>query len=1247
METIVFENMTQVLEKLGAVDKGRYFMCACPKCEHKEAYIQKQAPNFVNCNRKNNCGVTTYLKYSSQDVRADLLPPEPKTFTEHQQKQLTILTEYFDLNNKMLEAYGKERIELFSEGVINYLGSRGINFDTIRASNVDILIMDNLKTFTQVNDFSAVIDEKYSNDWAKKRNVLFGIRNPETNQIERILARTTDQNEPIKELQLMLKNEGTLVTQIGNRNSNDVYVTESIIDGLSLLEVNSDAYILAMTGTNGVNYTAEYLNRNAKIFENKNINILLDADNAGFKASERFLDVVEGLEVVNLTSTFPKGEDLNSLLQKDNGKSLKGFLENIVVTINQQNLLEKIQRELKTSNDLSFIGDNKEHFMYFDDRNTILHVNATILNKAEAEFIQENSFIKLQLDGDNLILTSNELYEIPRSIENELIKLEFNPDEAMIQDVEYIYPDSKKLNSDDFENNLEAFLEKQGLLPSREQPFNPISVSKDIKVSKQDELNFSQVTTSKSEVIFEKTEPDIVDLISDITIMRVAGSKEITFDIMPPIIRGDVKPGRDYIFKEENANDYVFFEKNDRGISERLSIPKAEFERIKSLLIFEQPELNVTQVSSPIKDLTFENVKHGDFDLLYKIDDNLARRNHQNNSFSDYNGKINEEVVIPYLQEFVKEFEPLVTMENVDALNTRLQDYNKLLVDLNENVFRANKIPSAMIAGPARFPVSKKEQQNERIHKLLGEIHSDDGKRARFIKNTYEMYDEKLINKKQEQKANLSQKAESAGFKTFYKELDNNNSIAGYGIDLEDNRVYIKTNGKPEVEIRGLFKKAGLRWSPKNIRWQRQLTDNALYSLENRLFKPLDIEIDRNSFRNINDLTSNTIVVKNITTPSKNTTINNMSEALQVENMQKVFKENTMQNNHKDKVIENLMTKYRETKDVAVAKELYAELKMGVEKAFNDPKSYINQLQVMEQLSRYSINNQSLLATQMNSKKIPEDQLAFVNTYDGWKKRGYNVKKNEKAMLVVAPQNIKVYKKGNEINLLSKATDEDKKLIIDGVIKPIDITRYRIQASVFHASQTNIPEEKLNEMNLNVKTTDKDFSEQFEYLKHFVEDKGILVQTRDLAGPKGSVLKQGDNDYRIFLDSNNSVEQNIKTLVHEYAHVYMEHLATDKNISHTEAEIQAESVAFMISNKLGLDTSDYSFNYIASYAAEKSNDLLEKHFKTINKAFNNIMDDFQTYNGKLLAPNLEANKSPQLSLNQDVAKMPQFEVELV
>ena len=236
--------------------------------------------------------------------------------------------------------------------------------------------------------------------------------------------------------------------------------------------------------------------------------------------------------------------------------------------------------------------------------------------------------------------------------------------------------------------------------------------------------------------------------------------------------------------------------------------------------------------------LTFKNVISKNFDLEYEIPREVGEHYESLVSFNrgyDFNKEIREFVI-----SFVEQFSEFLTPENEQQLNERLVNYNKLVVELKTNILKATTIPSVMICGPANYPTRKKQKEEERIYQLESELYSKNGKHARYIENTRKMFDPVLIDQKIEIDKKRKEKAEEKGWNDFYKEL-NHEELAGYGFDVENNRLYLVTYGKPSDDVRALLKKAALRWSPRNKRWQRILTVNAINSVNRNVMNGLGL----------------------------------------------------------------------------------------------------------------------------------------------------------------------------------------------------------------------------------------------------------------------------------------------------------------------------------------------------------------------------------------------------------------------
>ncbi|UDM70158.1 hypothetical protein [Vagococcus fluvialis] len=244
-----------------------------------------------------------------------------------------------------------------------------------------------------------------------------------------------------------------------------------------------------------------------------------------------------------------------------------------------------------------------------------------------------------------------------------------------------------------------------------------------------------------------------------------------------------------------------------------------------------------------MSELTFKNVMNDDFELEHTISQSVGENYERLTSFRrgrDFNAEVKS-----YMKSFVADFSEFLNADNEAAMNERLVKYNKLVAELKTTILSATKVPSIMISGGSNYPAHKKRKEEERIHSLESELYSDNGKHARFIENTRKMFDPVLKKQAEDVEKMRKQRSEEKGWETFFKEVEHE-EIEGYGIDVDDNRIYIQTYNKPSPELRAVLKACALRWSPKNVRWQRILTQNAINSLQHNLKTSVGIEIEVN-----------------------------------------------------------------------------------------------------------------------------------------------------------------------------------------------------------------------------------------------------------------------------------------------------------------------------------------------------------------------------------------------------------------
>ena len=222
----------------------------------------------------------------------------------------------------------------------------------------------------------------------------------------------------------------------------------------------------------------------------------------------------------------------------------------------------------------------------------------------------------------------------------------------------------------------------------------------------------------------------------------------------------------------------------------------------------------------------------------------------------------------------------------------------------------------------------------------------------------------------------------------------------------------------------------------------------------------------------------------------------------------------------------------------------------------------------------YSLNNTLLILAQ-------KPDATLVAGYNAWQ-RNFNrhVDKGERGLIILAPVTSKI------TQLMDKA-DEDGNPILDENDDPIKEERVINQlrfttTTVFDISQTS--GEPLPSLIHNL-TGSSD-----EILAFIDSVKNICTIPIDYHSPsKDAVLAGGAKGYysiaedKIVLNMELEDMQIAKTLIHEYSHSIL-HKKTDKDSD--QREIEAESLAFVLCDHFGIDTSDYSFGYIASYAAQ-------------------------------------------------------------
>lgn len=270
------------------------------------------------------------------------------------------------------------------------------------------------------------------------------------------------------------------------------------------------------------------------------------------------------------------------------------------------------------------------------------------------------------------------------------------------------------------------------------------------------------------------------------------------------------------------------------------------------------------------------------------------------------------------------------------------------------------------------------------------------------------------------------------------------------------------------------------------------------------------------------------------------------------------------------------------------------KLEQGVQDVFSS-ENYIQYLKTMSKFHQYSLNNIILINMQRPG-------ATMVAGYNAWKKHHErNVIKGEKGIRILAPSPYKTKR------LVAKTDPLTRKAILDKDGKPIMeekeviVPAYKV-VSVFDVSQTEGKE--LPTLGVDELTGEVEKYETFFEALNRSCPVPINFEAID-TGAKGYFSHQNN---AIAINLGMSQLQTVKTTVHEMAH---QKLHSDPSIkqSRSSKEVEAESVAYVVCQHYGLDTSEYSFAYVAGWSEGKETPELKESLDIIRKAASEMITD--------------------------------------
>ena len=291
-------------------------------------------------------------------------------------------------------------------------------------------------------------------------------------------------------------------------------------------------------------------------------------------------------------------------------------------------------------------------------------------------------------------------------------------------------------------------------------------------------------------------------------------------------------------------------------------------------------------------------------------------------------------------------------------------------------------------------------------------------------------------------------------------------------------------------------------------------------------------------------------------------------------------------------------------------KEITDRLEQGITELFESER-YKEYLRVMSKFHNYSFNNTLLIAMQ-------KPDASLVAGFSAWKNNfGRNVMKGQKGIKIIAPSPYKVKQEMKKIDPHTQQPiiGKDGKPVTEE--KEITIPAYKV-VSVFDVSQTEgkeLPDIAVDELTGDVERY-RDFFATLE------KTSPVPIGFEQIPGSSHGYYHLEDK--RIAIQEGMSELQTLKTAIHEIAHAKLHDI--DLNAPENEQqpratrrtrEVEAESVAYTVCQHYGLDTSDYSFGYVAGWSSGRELSELKSSLETIRSAAAEIINSIDEHIAEL------------------------------
>ncbi|HEL0230923.1 PBECR4 domain-containing protein [Streptococcus equi subsp. zooepidemicus] len=303
---------------------------------------------------------------------------------------------------------------------------------------------------------------------------------------------------------------------------------------------------------------------------------------------------------------------------------------------------------------------------------------------------------------------------------------------------------------------------------------------------------------------------------------------------------------------------------------------------------------------------------------------------------------------------------------------------------------------------------------------------------------------------------------------------------------------------------------------------------------------------------------------------------------------------------------------------------LNQHLQDGIKQYF-DSDAYKQYLDGMAHFNNYSPRNIQLIMSQ-----FPE--ASMVASFQEWRKRNGSVKKGEKAIYIQAPVSV-MKKDENGKPILNPETGEKETVTY---FKPVPVFDIK-QVSPQEGKELNLPKA----MGTIPEQLDKDYYQNvYRSLRDISQNNNkVPIRFRELGQEDGFYSPQTNE---IVIKKGMSYERTLSTLIHEMAHSELHNKQSlterfDGQLTRSTKELQAESIAYVVSSHLGFDTSQESFPYLASWSKEKDGlanltaqlEIVQAEAKSLMERIDQQLSQYQT---------VTLNKATQQLTKQEMKK---------